>query len=231
MADLPRGKAQQDPRYLRVCDALSRAILELAAHKPAEAISVSELTNKAGIARATFYKHADSPAQFLADYLIDQIRPRFALLTTIFENSGADYLLRWRSVYIALLEHVAENAQVYSHVFTPSGQSVVLARLSAYFEEALGAYVREFVAHVDEPDVSELWIAMAISQQVHNIIAVVSAWLRTGMKDSPEVVINTYMSLAPPWQLAKFTASGHTSLRRTRALAELLASTPGAAQF
>lgn len=64
---------------------------------------------------------------------------------------------------------------------------------------------------------------MAISQQVYNLVAVVVAWLRTGMEESPESVVNTYLTLAPPWQLARFEDGGTLSLKRSRAVSDIVA--------
>ncbi len=218
------GKPEDDPRFQRVRRQLIEAVTELAAEKPAEDISVSELTAKAAIARTTFYKHADSPAQLLADHLIRQIQPKIEPLTTLLNDADTHYLLRWRTIMVELLEHARDNQQIYSRVFTADGQSVVLAMMSAYFEKVFGEYVESFVEHVDGDAPSDLWVSMAISQQVHNLVTVIGSWLRTGMKDSPEMVVTTYISLAPPWQLAKFSPSGRTSLRRNRVVAELLDS-------
>ena len=218
------GKPEDDPRFQRVRRQLIEAVTELATEKPAEDISVSELTAKAAIARTTFYKHADSPAQLLADHLIRQIQPKIEPLTTLLDDADTHYLLRWRTIMVELLEHARDNQQIYSRVFTADGQSVVLAMMSAYFEKVFGEYVESFVEHVDGDAPSDLWVSMAISQQVHNLVTVIGSWLRTGMKDSPEMVVTTYISLAPPWQLAKFSPSGRTSLRRNRVVAELLDS-------
>ncbi len=179
------GKAERrpedDPRFQRVREQLIRAVVDLAAEKPAEQISVSELTSRAGVARTTFYKHAESPAGLLATHLINQIRPKIEPLATFLDDAQEDYLLRWRQIMIELLEHARENAPVYERVFTVDGQSVVLAIMSAYFERVFGEYVEGFVQHVDGETPSELWVTMAISQQVHNLIAIIGSWLRTGM--------------------------------------------------
>lgn len=215
-------RPEDDPRFQRVRASLIEAVTALAAEKPSEDISVSELTARAGISRTTFYKHADSPSQFLAGYLIEQIRPVMEPMTTLLEAESQDYLLRWRDIMIALLEHVHENPNIYSHVFIGEGESVVLSILTRYFEHVYAGYVEDFAAHVGDESATELWKAMATSQQVHNLIAIIGSWLRTGMVDSPEVVVSTYMSLAPPWQLAKFSPTGRTSLRRNRVVASLL---------
>lgn len=224
MAGKPERRPEDDPRFQRVREHLVRAVMELAAAKPAEQITVSELTARAEVARTTFYKHAESPAQLLADHLIGQIGPRFEPLATLLDDAGEDYLLRWREIMIELLEYVQENEAIYSRIFTVDGQSVVLAMLSAYFEKVFEEYVESFVQHVDDDAPSRLWVAMAISQQVHNLIAIIGSWLRTEMEETPELVVSTYVSLAPPWQLAKFSPSGRTSLRRNRVVAALLES-------
>ncbi|WRS30104.1 TetR-like C-terminal domain-containing protein [Actinomycetaceae bacterium MB13-C1-2] len=215
-------RPEDDPRYQRIRARLTNAILELASQKPAEQITVSELTHAAGIARTTFYKHSDSPASFLADYLIEQLHPRLDPLADLLKDPGPDYLSRWAAIMLDVLEHVQENEDVYSHVFTPDGQSVVLSMMTAYFEGVFASYVQEFSEHVGRVEVTELWKTMAISQQVHNTIAMISSWLRTDLADPPERVLETYLSLVPPWQLARFTDSGQAPLRRNRKIAELL---------
>lgn len=211
-------RPEDDPRFQRVRAKLTAAILILAADKPAEQIAVSELTSAAQISRTTFYKHADSPASFLAQHLIGQLEPKMNPLAHLLDDTGPGYLMRWRDIHLDLLDHVREHGDVYTHVFGADAQSVVLAMLCTYFEEVFGAYVQDFSRHIEGPQPSDLWITMAISQQVHNTIAVISSWLRCGMDESPEEVIGAYVSLVPPWQLARFSESGRTTLRRGRGM-------------
>lgn len=72
-------RPEDDPRFQRVREQLVRAVVDLAAEKPAEQISVSELTARARVARTTFYKHAESPAGLLAAHLINQVRPKIEI--------------------------------------------------------------------------------------------------------------------------------------------------------
>lgn len=215
-------RPEDDPRFQRIRTKLTQALLTLAAQKPAEQITVSELTSAADVSRTTFYKHAESPAAFLAQHLIGQLNPKIAPLANLLDDTGPGYLMRWRQVHLDLLSHVRENEGVYVHVFTADGQSVVLAMLSAFFQNIFSSYVYAFRAHIDGPQPSDLWTEMAISQQVHNTIAMISSWLRTGMQESPEEVVAAYISLVPPWQLARFSESGRTSLRRARGPEALL---------
>jgi hypothetical protein len=56
-----------------------------------------------------------------------------------------------------------------------------------------------------------------VSQQAHNMMSVLRAWLLTDLADPPEAVVDTYFTLAPPWQLGRADEHGHISLRRTLA--------------
>lgn len=227
-AALGSPRRAEDRRYQRVRAKLVSAVLQLAAEKPAEDISVSELTAAAGVSRTTFYSHGESPAAFLAQHLIREIDPVLGPLARIFDQAGPQYVLRWSAIMRELLEHVRQNRAVYEHVFRADGQSVVLSMLSVYFEEVFTQYVQTFREHVDGPPPTDFWVAMATSQQVHNTIALIASWLRTDMQETPDQVIAAYMSLVPPWQLARFTSNGRTTLRRNRIVAELLAE-PSAA--
>ncbi len=215
-------RPEDDPRFQRIRTKLTNALLEIAAEKPADQISVSELTSAAKVSRTTFYKHAESPAAFLADYLIGELNSDMAPLANLLDDTGPGYLMRWRQVHLNLLNHVRQKEGVYRHVFTADGQSVVLAMLSVCFQDIFSSYVHAFRAHIDGPQPSDLWTEMAISQQVHNTIVMISSWLRTGMEETPEEVVAAYLSLVPPWQLARFDDSGRTTLRRARGPEALL---------
>lgn len=211
-----RRPTAHDPRYRRVRQLLVDALLELAGSRPAETITVAELTATAGVSRAAFYGHSTSPARLLADVLIDELRPRLDILAEQMGQDHADYVELWRAIYIALLQHVGSHHAVYE-VLT-AHESAVSSALTSYFEEAASRYVQAVTSRLAGPPVSELWTVMAVSQQAHNMIAVIHAWILTGMRDAPEDVVEVYLTLAPPWQLARPDADGRISLRRIRSL-------------
>lgn len=209
---------QDDPRYRRVRIRLVAALLDLAGAKPAEDISVSELTVAAGVSRATFYGHANSPAGLLAEVLVSELRPELDAMAEQMAHPNSDYVLLWRRIYLTLLEHVREHGDVYRVL--SSRESSVSSALTSYFEEAAGKYVHAIEKQLAGPPVTDLWKEMAVTQQAHNMLSVVHAWIRTGMVDPPETVVDTYLTLAPPWQLARADEDGVISLRRNRALGD-----------
>lgn len=204
----------EDPRYRRVQHVLINAVLDLAGRMPAESISVADLAAAAGVSRTTFYARAASPAALLSAHLIGELRPQLDTLAEQMSQPDADYVGLWRRIYLALLEHVAEHRAVYEVI--TAHESAVSAALTAYFEEAAQRYLDVVTARLEGPPASDLWVAMAVNQQAHTMIAVIHAWVGTGMVDPPEHVVDVYLTLAPPWQLARPDAAGRISLRRSR---------------
>lgn len=204
-----------DPRYQRVRQRLVDALLTLAASRPAETITVSELTAAAGVSRAVFYAHANSSAGLLAHTLIAELEPEFGALTEQMALPGADYVAIWRKIYLSLLDHVRDHRAVYE-VLT-ANESAVSSALTSYLEQATKGCVLAITSRFEGPPPGELWTAMAVNQQAHNMLAVVRAWITTGMVDPAETVVDTYLTLAPPWQLAR-AEDGPISLRRVRSL-------------
>ncbi|QOQ39523.1 TetR/AcrR family transcriptional regulator [Trueperella pecoris] len=212
-----------DPRYVRVRAQLNDAALRLALAKPADAITVAELSREAGISRTTFYQHGDSPAQFIADAVVDILQPFLDELTGAIATASDDYLLRWREIYIRMLTELLNHRQILGALFGGEGQPVIVGHITRRLTLTFAAYVDEFKSRLEGESVSELWTEMASTQQVYNLVSVLVSWLSTGMKESPDVVVNTYLSLAPPWQLARFQADGSLSLRRSRLVSDIVA--------
>lgn len=210
---------RSDPRFRRVRERLVSTVMELASTRPPESISVSELTAAAGVSRAVFYAHATSPAALLADALIAEIRPDLEATLAQLCRPNADYVGLWRRLYLDFLEHGRRRRAVF-RVITEH-ESSVYSMLIAYLEAAAEPCIRAIFTHLDGPAPTELWTRIAVSQQAHNMMSVLRAWLLTDVADPPDTVVDTYLTLAPPWQLGRADEHGHISLRRTRVLHHL----------
>ena len=69
-------KNSLDPRAVRSRQWMQAALLELLAEQPYSQIQVAEITQRAGIARPTFYLHYRSKDELLLSYL-DEIFAQF----------------------------------------------------------------------------------------------------------------------------------------------------------
>lgn len=207
-----QASTRTDPRYQRVRAQLTTALLSLAATRPAESISVSELTAAAGVSRASFYAHATSPDELLTEVLVSDLRPTLDELAACMAADGADYLTLWRQLYRALLDHVGRFEAVY--LILCEETTGLTSAMIRYFEEAATPYVRSVAARMTDDPVTELWQTMAITQTAHGMTALIRGWLTSGMTEDPDEVIDTYLTLVPPWQLAHVDERGVISLHR-----------------
>jgi len=202
---------QDDPRYVRVRAALRCAVLELAAQRPAEEISVAELTSAAGVSRTVFYSHASSPVRLLADALVVELAPVLDGVETAMATGRTQFGTVWRDGYLALLEHVEAHRAVY--VTAVEARSGVVTALVEYFAQLAAASVDAVAARMAEP-VSPLWRTMAVQQHAHGTIAMIETWVQAAPGTSPHDVVAAYLALAPPWQLARPDADGQIVLHR-----------------
>lgn len=201
-----------DPRYLRIRERLRSSLLTLAASRPAESISVSELTAAAGVSRASFYAHATSPDVFLTQILVDDLRPTLDALAAQMAADGADYIDLWRKTYIALLDHVDHHRDVYRVLCEEI--TLTTSAMIHYFEEAATPYVNSVADRMTDEPVTDLWRTMAVTQTAHGMVAMIRGWVISGLEADPDEVVETYLSLVPPWQLAHVDDRGVISIRR-----------------
>lgn len=202
-----------DPRYQRVRLALNDAIRELAATRPADRIAVADVAVRAGVSRTTFYAHAPTPVRLLAAALLTDLTPVLERVMREVTDPRTALPDVWRTAYLGLLEHVAANDAVYRTAL--DGGSALFPILIDGLEPSARRMVDAAAERMDE-DVTGLWRDMAVLQLTHGSIVTVTTWLRTQPPADPAQVVETYLTLAPPWQLARPDASGRLVLRRSQ---------------
>lgn len=67
------NKAKKNPANLLSRECLVTALMQLLKDKPLSAISISELTNKAGVSRMTYYRNYQSKEEIFLSYLDDLV--------------------------------------------------------------------------------------------------------------------------------------------------------------
>lgn len=205
------GAAADDPRYVRSRSALVDAVLTLAARRPAEDITVRELTDLAHVSRQTFYSHSPSPADLLTDVLLADLAPTGDLLFGPLEaDRGESFSEVWTVSFRATLEHVRRFTDIYA-VMLESG-SVVYNRVLSWMVPTAHRFVGAAVEQSGDQPPTRLWVEMAAHQQINNLSSAIQAWAATGFAASIDTVLETYLTLVPPWQLARRDASGHINL-------------------
>jgi AcrR family transcriptional regulator len=144
-----------DPRASRTHEALTAALMALAASKPLQTITVSELVDAAGVHRTTFYGHYADIFAF-ADKLGASALDELAAAA----DAGADHIPR-------ILTHILEHRLLYRLLFGP---------LDVGFTRALRDQAATIVSHRAENNVKAAFLAGGLA-------AVLEEWTNSDSTD------------------------------------------------
>jgi AcrR family transcriptional regulator len=122
-------EAPTDLRIRRTHHFLQEAMIELISEKGFEAITVGDITERAMINRATFYRHYQDKYDLVAkifeetaDYLVEHMKP-------FHKDSGQMGTENPPEIWVQVFEHVAEYARLYRALLGKNGSSWFAARV------------------------------------------------------------------------------------------------------
>jgi AcrR family transcriptional regulator len=163
-----RGHTERmDARIVRTRRSLQQALFDLAAESGIDHVSVSQIAERAGVNRSTFYQHYSDKETLLADAFDLVAEEAGAKLEGIVEPSAEP-----PQALVDFLAHIDSHADLYRRVFLEPGYGVVLARLRGQIHRAVdGASQRQAGKGFEVPlDVLAAGVA-------GSIIGVIGAWL------------------------------------------------------
>lgn len=111
----------QDMRILMTRRMLKEGLLRKIEHKPLSRISVSELCKEAGVNRATFYNHYDSPTMLLKDIAEDYSK---ALKNIYYTNFKGQERLKEQAI-LACLTYLYEKKDEIKILFSPNAENSI----------------------------------------------------------------------------------------------------------
>ncbi len=169
-------------RILMTRRMLKEGLLRMLEHKPLSRISVSELCREAGVNRATFYNHYDSPLMLLKDIAEDYARSLKDIYYTENVNSGhtkeqailacLKYLYGKKDEIKILLSPNAENS------INGFGMEIVQNRVLNEKDAINGAFPGSYEDH--------FLTAVLASSAAYGLIQV---WLVRDIDKTPEEII------------------------------------------
>lgn len=187
-----------DPRQERSRARLRAAILAEVEAQPLALVTVAAVARRAEVGRDTFYRHADSTAELLADALRAELDSTAATLTR-FRGSQADLFDRRQST---IIRHIARHAAVYRNAMDPALAAPVRAMLQGRMETWLTAYIdADPELAPDTPDgidslaAERLYIAYAAA----GTVGAVERWLLDGATGDPRRVSQALLRAAARW--------------------------------
>jgi AcrR family transcriptional regulator len=191
---------RSDPRIARTDRALESAILELAARRPVSTITVADLTEAAGISRATFYNRHDSPLELLIGVLTADLerchrREEQWRAQAVTASPGPSPEEALRVTTGDVIDHVARFAEIYRHAIDDPADRGVYAALVRDFAD----YALEFMAHSTNPGIPAANRGIAAQFLAHGFAGAIAAWLREESPTTRDDLLDAVVACAPAW--------------------------------
>ncbi|GEM31001.1 hypothetical protein NN3_20080 [Nocardia neocaledoniensis NBRC 108232] len=173
----PRKPAPDDARVLRSRGLLQDAILKLGTEGPVDGISISDITQRAGVSRSTFYDHYTDKETLLADAIERQaldagVSLRAGGLDEGLPDQPPPFLVDY-------LQHIYDHAQLYRNVLGAHGSAAVHARLGQSFAIILVEGIGLLDEHTTTPAPTPAPVPAAVDAAAlaGAMLAVIAYWL------------------------------------------------------
>lgn len=186
-----------DPRVKRSQKLILNSFLSLIAEKGFDAITVQDITNRAEINRATFYRHYEDKYALLEkiidenlEIFLNRINPKTFHSISYQYNEEEPH-----PIFLALFEHISEHRIFYKVMLGSKGLHEFRVKM---INVIIDAFYNEFIDIFQKNEVKvpeDILINYIISAD----LGVITYWVESGMKYSPK-----YMAQ----QLTKFSIFG-----------------------
>ncbi len=160
-----------DPRIARTRRSLRDALFSLARERPLESISVSDIAERAGVNRSTYYQHYSDKDTLLADALDAVIDDALGGLGT-----GHLDIVSGAGVLRSYLAHVEEHADLYRVLLGESGSATIQVRMSNRLR-ALLSEAFEGDHKPPLPDLGALPTEITAAALAGSALATIRVWL------------------------------------------------------
>jgi len=185
-------------RTLRTRQRMFDAVLELASERSIATVTATDVANRAGMHRTTFYEYAESPVELLRRALADELD--ILREQHLRGGTAAEAAERVRRVTLGVLDHLERHAEVYRHLDDTEG-SALQAFLSEHFQASSRMLLEQGALHVpgvagQSPATVE---AEAVRFVADGLVGAFAVWLRGPAPGDPEALLRVLDVLLPAW--------------------------------
>jgi AcrR family transcriptional regulator len=175
-----------DRRIERTITALRDALMALIVEKGYDAISIQDITDRANVARATFYLHFKDKD----DLMFSGMKLIYDQLVEAWQD-GVD---SWGEIASAAdFFHVAQYADFYAAMLSPRGSMGFLTRVRGYLEDIMKQMLSNLVPADKQPRVP---IALLAAYCAGAQIGIIWWWVENNMPIPAEEMAKTSMLIS-----------------------------------
>ncbi len=172
-------KQKLDRRVRRTRRSLAEALVALITEKEYESISITDITERADLNRATFYLHYGSKEELLVDMLEERFDELVQRMEAINPNRP-----QWETyeAEVLIFEHAAEHHEMYKVLLGENGVGYVVNRVIQYTAEVVEEDMRRYIS---EEDIN-LPLTLVAQHVAGALYAQLAWWITHDMPYSPE---------------------------------------------
>jgi len=148
---------KEDPRITRTRGLLEQAFMEVVAKKGFQAVSVQDITDKAGVNRATFYAHFPDKYALLDHSIRMQFRQELEKRTL---NVCTFSMENLHALIITVCEFIA-TASSHCNPPSPQFESLMETQVKAQMQELIQNWIEKLDTHIT-PDLAATAASWAI---------------------------------------------------------------------
>lgn len=163
-------KARKNQANILAKECIVTALMQLLKEKPLSAISISELTEKAGVSRMTYYRNYQSKEDIFSSYLEDALidykkeAKTLALDKRYYESANL----------LHCLSYFKKHSEFLNSLFKSGLGHMLLTAISKYMIETW---------HTPEDGIEHYYGLQAFAGALYNLYI---SWAANGMQETPE---------------------------------------------
>ncbi|MCU0463141.1 MAG: TetR/AcrR family transcriptional regulator [Anaerolineae bacterium] len=184
-----------DLRQQRTRDSLRSALMALVAESPFEAISITDITRRARVARKTFYAHYNDKDALLLDCVLPMLS---AAAQTVTQMNADTLLAGNKPLSYSAFKHVQQNADFYRAVLNAGGSVRLITHLLDFMAQTSYEWHAPIREVAPKMTVEPMLIAHFLAGALFNTLR---WWLANDCQPSPETMAYTFSQLAAPGTL------------------------------
>lgn len=165
------NRKQELNAFIKSC--ITDALIQLMQAKPFEEITITELTQTAGVGRASFYRNFKSKQDVLAQHL-------------------SDLLVEWGKDFESKGDKDYFNESLFRHFYKHRDVYLLL------YQQGLSNLIYDSIRQAIKIDESANNIERYVKSTFAGLIfGMVDEWMRQGMQESPEEIVRLTTQAAP----------------------------------
>lgn len=194
-------KNKTDRRIQRTRQALHDALLELIKEKGYDDISTEEITERANVARATFYLHYKDKEDLLLEQFNEMANERVQVFsempfTAWFPTQEQESAKnKSQRPLLMVFEHIKDNSEIYYILLRSAKSGRIVERIRKIGTEAIARFVENKLKVNPYPIKFNVPIDFFAAYVSGALLSTVDWWLEEDMRHTPEEVTKLFRKL------------------------------------